>query len=400
MAAYASLNSDAAASYDDVKKAILHCYDVNEEAYCHRFCTNRKRPEEFYRNWGDRLSDHFHRWTKDQKMTVEELMVLDQFLAGVPEELRVWLKERKPESLKQAAELADDYSLARSRSTPQKPVLTGAAKLPHNDQSQTSHLPPGPLPKPLEVGRSQTNWRGDKRCFQCGKFGHLLQTCPERRTSAASGSIKALLSEACGEMAWDASSHKHLRRGTLNGRPVQMLVDTGCDRTMVLAKLVETSRVDKGCKVPVLCAHGDTVFYPTARVKLQTGSWECESRVIAAPNLPVDVLLGRDIYDYHNCEKAHQSLAVVTWSRKREVTQRAPQPTVASDAQPLPQPSQDQPTGDGIELRGKEDETLAGIVEEETDGCSKVRKDRPTRKVEPYKLPLSNSSCGSSKTLA
>ena len=227
MAAYASLNSDAAASYDDVKKAILHRYDVNEEAHRRRFRTDRKRPEESYRNWGDRLSDHFHRWTKDQKMTVEELMVLDQFLAGVSEELRVWLKERKPESLKQAAELADDNSLARSRSTLQKPVQTGAAKLPHHDWNQTSHLPPGPLPKPLEIGRSQTNWRGEKRCFQCGKCGHLLQTCPEQRTSAASGSSKALLSEACEEVAWDASSHKYLRRGTLNGRPVQMLVDTG-----------------------------------------------------------------------------------------------------------------------------------------------------------------------------
>ena len=50
-------------------------------------------------------------------------------------------------------------------------------------------------------------------------------------------------------MAWDASSHKYLRRGTLNGRPVQMLLDTGCDRTMVSAKLVEISRVDKECKV-------------------------------------------------------------------------------------------------------------------------------------------------------
>ena len=29
-------------------------------------------------------------------MPLEELMVLDQFLAGVPEDLRVWLKERKP----------------------------------------------------------------------------------------------------------------------------------------------------------------------------------------------------------------------------------------------------------------------------------------------------------------
>ena len=151
-----------------------------------------------------------------------------------------------------------------------------------------------------------------------------------------------------------------------------MLVDTGCGVGQA-GQQVKTSRVDKGCKVPVLCAHGDTVFYPTARVKLQTGSWECESRVLfAAPNLPVDVLLGQYIYDYHNGKKAHQSLAIMTQSRKRGVTHGAPQPPVASDPQPLPQPLQDQPSGDGIELRGKEDETLAGIVEE-TDGSSEER---------------------------
>ena len=127
--------------------------------------------------------------------------------------------------------------------------------------------------------------------------------------------------------------------------------------------------------------------------------------MIAASNLPVDVLLGRDVYDLHNCGKAHHSLAVVTRSKKSRVTHGAPQPTVASDAQPLPQLSQDQPSGDGVELRGKEDETVAEIVEEEeTDGCSEDRtgQDGQTgqERAEPYKLPLSNSSSGSNKTLA
>ena len=45
-------------------------------------------------------------------------MVLDQFLARVPENMRVWLKERKPGSLKQAIELADDYALARGIGRP------------------------------------------------------------------------------------------------------------------------------------------------------------------------------------------------------------------------------------------------------------------------------------------
>ena len=40
-------------------------------------------------------------------------MVLDQFLAGMPEDLRVWLKERRPESFRQAMELADDCALPR-----------------------------------------------------------------------------------------------------------------------------------------------------------------------------------------------------------------------------------------------------------------------------------------------
>ena len=73
MAAYASLNSESAVSYKDVKKAILHHYDVNEEAHRRRFHSDRKK------NWGDRLFDHFTRWTKEP---VEELMVLDQFLTG------------------------------------------------------------------------------------------------------------------------------------------------------------------------------------------------------------------------------------------------------------------------------------------------------------------------------
>ena len=57
----------------------------------HQFHSDRKKSEESYKNWGGRLLDHFTRWTKEQKMPVEELMVLDQFLVGVPEDLRVWL---------------------------------------------------------------------------------------------------------------------------------------------------------------------------------------------------------------------------------------------------------------------------------------------------------------------
>ena len=119
-------------------------YDINEETHRRQFRGDRKQPEESYKNGGDRLRDHFRRWTRDQPMPLEELMVLDQFLAGSPEELRVWLKERKPQSLQQAQELADDYTLARGAGRPSRepqpvknsPSTSGTAGSTHQDSGE------------------------------------------------------------------------------------------------------------------------------------------------------------------------------------------------------------------------------------------------------------------------
>ena len=112
-------------------------------------------------------------------MAVEEQMVLDQFLYGVPEDLQVWLKERRPESLQQAMKLADDYALAHGggrptqqrsseRGTPPVTQSVGKSvegKAPQAAQSQ--------LPTLGGLERSQTNSREEKLCFQCGTFGHM-----------------------------------------------------------------------------------------------------------------------------------------------------------------------------------------------------------------------------------
>lgn len=52
---------------------------------------------------------------------------------------------------------------------------------------------------------------------------------------------------------------------------MQMLVDTGCEMTMVSTKLVDSAMVGSQWYVPVMCTHGDTILYTTATDKLQTG---------------------------------------------------------------------------------------------------------------------------------
>ena len=297
MAAYAALTQDDAIVYDKVKEAILRRYEINEETYRQRFRQDRKRGEESYREYADRLGDHFTRWVSSQSVPLKELVMLEQFIAGVPEDLQIWLRERKPESLRQAAALADDYALARTKSG-HKIIYKNSTRLQEgaavSDQGQPQSQRERPLNNLTRPGRSQTNTRGDKKCFQCGKFGHLMYSCPERQVQVTK---PALSGTSCQEIAWNKGSQKYLRRGTLDGRPVQMLIDTGCTKTMVSADYLHPNCLNHDNTEKILCVHGDEVRYPTAEVKLKLGRWSRTARVVVAPGIPVPVLLGTDIYD-------------------------------------------------------------------------------------------------------
>ena len=136
MAAYAALTPEDAVVYEKVKEAILRRYEINE-TYRQRFRQDHKKGKELYREYADRLSDHFVRWTASQSIPLKELIMIEQFLAWVPEDLRIWLRERKPTSLHQAATLADDHALARKscqrnsgRSVPPLTPSTSSVHLP------------------------------------------------------------------------------------------------------------------------------------------------------------------------------------------------------------------------------------------------------------------------------
>ena len=65
---------------------------------------------------GIKLKDLFTKWVQPATKTKEEVseaMILEQLLDVMPPELKVWVRERKPKSLKEASEMADNYVAAR-----------------------------------------------------------------------------------------------------------------------------------------------------------------------------------------------------------------------------------------------------------------------------------------------
>ena len=169
----------------------------------------------------------------------------------------------------------------------------------------------------LQEGRPRTNVNGDMRYFQCGKYGHFFLNCPKCTGSTVTATSKALFGGACDEVAWNEDSQKHLCKGRLEGRDARMLIDTGCDMTMVSAEWVDPSKMNLDERVPVLCVHGDTMEYPTAAVKLQVGETERITKVAVAQGLPVPVLLDEMCVTCRRNQRRRKSFMVVTRAQKR-----------------------------------------------------------------------------------
>ena len=218
------------------------------------------------------------------------MILLEQFIARLPEVLAIWFKEKEPKSLMEAAELANIYVLAREdgREVQRRPHLQGQPLAEAVSRNLVRLSPEAPTEQ--KGGGGQTNQHGEKR-FQCNRFGHMMYNCLYKKTNTAARP-KALYGGTCCEPAWNEQSYKYLQRGRQNGHLVQMLVNTGADQTMVAANCVELSKVEGTKQVPVVCVHRDTVSYPTAEVHLQMGTRQQQARVVVALELPVAVLLG------------------------------------------------------------------------------------------------------------
>jgi len=105
-----------------------------------------------------------------------------------------------------------------------------------------------------------------------------------------------------------------------------MLIDTGCDRTLVSEELVDPSKINWTKTAQVLCLHGHAESYPTAKVKLRIEGNDEERDVVVAPKLPMAVLIGRDITGPTGQNKVtrNNEFAVLTRSQaKRTATEEA-----------------------------------------------------------------------------
>ncbi len=211
--------------------------------------------------------------------------------------MKIYVKERKPKSSEEGGKFADDSVQAR------KPEEANEKK--KSDKTIVKHCHscgnPGHLVKDCRVKMAKNGeqvWpaklKKDLReveCYNCHKKGHYSSNCPknamfctERRVNHH-GNSSLEKKQACAQP-------DVVKRGSVEGRVVDnILLDTGCSRTLVHQSLVPEEKIQEGSAVAIRCAHGDTVLYPLAKISLEVEGQPITVEAAVSNTLP---MLGTD----------------------------------------------------------------------------------------------------------
>ena len=246
-----------------------------------------------------RLTDLAGKWlkVKDTREKVIDSVVQEQFIDVLPEEARVWVKERKPCSSTEAGKLAEDFRQARKEawdSTAGRNIRSREGRRCYNCK-RTGHIAKDCHQVKEKDGKDaeKTKYQGANEeqkskgivCFNCKVRGHVAKNC-----------TRVMLCQARSAGQGVRRSRELLCRGEVEGHRVDDIqLDTGCSKTVVRGDLVDKKKILEGESVMIQCAHGDTVSYPLAKVKVVVRGRVVMVEAAVSETLPRSVLLGTDV---------------------------------------------------------------------------------------------------------
>ncbi|XP_064649953.1 uncharacterized protein LOC135501648 [Lineus longissimus] len=329
---YARLPSEDALDFAKLKAALLIRFELTVEGFRKRFRTYKPEMGETFLQFSSRLKNYLMRWIEMSKTEktfggIIDLLLRDQLLNISGPELRLYLKERAPDSVKRLTDLADQYVEARGgniMNVVNRPRVSGSGVPAKEGPKQATRADKSHGEKPSHFTGSKT-YPYSKRplvpmaeriCHLCSKKGHIARDCTAKASVAVdeNGHEKESLNTAVGSccittpvyspsIVSTSKSEETVKtspscglcmpvtRGLVGSEEVSVLRDTGCSGVIVRRSMVndaETTGKTQRC----MLADGTVRLVPTAEVTIDTPFFKGRCKAMCMENPVYDLIVG------------------------------------------------------------------------------------------------------------
>ena len=318
---YSRLPPNKVRNFSDIKSALLNRFRLTEEGYRLKFRTSKREPGERYVQFADRLKGYVERWielgkTEKTYDKVVDLFVSEQILDAADRDLALFLKERKPKSLSELTQIADQHLEAHTWCK-RKPETV-------RNTTYTSHSPSQSSGYPTQktTHNVKEHHYANRKCYECGKVGHIALHCRSKQVKPKAAAAAKTESQdktqtgaaclevergSCPEMMESFTANGHavpfvsaacsiepsmpVRKGVVGNQPVTVLRDTGCSTVVVRRDIVDDEKLT-GRIQPCILLDGTVRRVPVARVHVDTPFFIGEVEALCMDNPLYDVIIG------------------------------------------------------------------------------------------------------------
>ena len=272
---FASLPPETTDDYDLLKDALLTAFKCNENQYRKLFRTARISPHENYSQFLASLTRHFDFWLNSMNVennfeSLKNAMIGDQFLSSLTPDVRMFIRERKPNEPSEMARLADNFASARNS----YPKLKSKPKFETDPNSQSN----------------DKNEIKQVKCYSCGLPGHKRSTCPKKPPYSQNPSYPR---DKVQRAFNDPDPDGPMVTGSVNGvRVSTILRDTGCSCVIVSEDLLPNLEVSDLPTKIIYDYLGRANSFPVTKCYLDCELFTGWVEAVVAPIKFCSILLG------------------------------------------------------------------------------------------------------------